>query len=124
MPNRKILCISFDRVVSESRCSSLKEAGYDVTARTSTTEGLELLNRDRFDAVIVGHRFSAEEKYLLAVEAMEKANTPVILVCGATQNSEIPATSRVYALEGNTGLLSALSRLSPVEAAARPQAAP
>ncbi|MBZ5572912.1 MAG: hypothetical protein LAO09_13655 [Acidobacteriia bacterium] len=122
MPIRKILCISFDRVVSESRCSSLTEAGYDVTARTSTKEGLELLNRDRFDAVIVGHRFSAEEKYLLAVEADEKADTPVILVCGAAPDSEIPATSRVYALEGNTGLLSALSRLFPVEAA-RPQTA-
>ena len=81
MPSPKILCISFDRVVSESRCSSLKEAGYDVTARTNVKEGLELLNRDRFDAVIVGHRFSAEEKYLLAA-AREKANTPVILVCG------------------------------------------
>jgi len=123
MPSPKILCISFDRVVSESRCGSLKEAGYDVTARTNIKEGLELLNRDRFDAVIVGHRFSAEERYLLAVEAKEKANTPVILVCGATQDSEIPATSRVYALEGNTGLLSALCRLFPVEAAARPQAA-
>ena len=72
--------------------------------------------------VIVGHRFSAEEKYLLAVEADEKADTPVILVCGAAPDSEIPATSRVYALEGNTGLLSALSRLFPVEAA-RPQTA-
>lgn len=121
MPNRKILCVSFDRAVSESRCSSLKGAGYDVTARTSVKEGLELLNRDRFDAVVVGH--SAEEKYLLAVEAKEKANTPVILVCGATQDSEIPATSRVCAIEGNTGLPSALSRLFPVEAAARPQAA-
>jgi hypothetical protein len=108
---------------SESRCSRLKEAGYDVTAGTSVKEGLELLNRDRFDAVIIGHRFSAEEKYLFTVEAKEKANRPVILVCGATQGSEIPATSRVYALEGNTGLLSALSRLFPAEAAARPQAA-
>jgi len=123
MPRRKVLCISFDSVVSESRCSSLKEAGYDVTARTNIKEGLDLLNRDRFDAVIVGHRFSAEEKYLVAVQAKEKANTPVVLVCGATPRSEIPAASRVYALEGNTGLLSALSQLFPAEAAPRPQAA-
>ena len=123
MPSPKILCVSFDRVVSESRSSSLKEAGYDVTATTNIKEGLELLKRDRFDAVIVGHRFSAEEKYLLAVGAKEKSNTPLVLVCGATQDSEIPAASRVYALEGNTGLLSALSRLFPAESAARPQAA-
>ena len=60
---------------------SLKEAGYDVTAKTNINEALDLLKRDRFDAVIVGHRFSAEEKYLLAVEAKDQANTPVVLVC-------------------------------------------
>src|SRR5215471_21789827 len=67
------------------------------------------------------HRFSAEAKYLLAVEAKEKANTPVVLVCGATQDSEIPATSRVYALGRNSGLIAALSGLFPAQAA-RPQA--
>jgi DNA-binding response OmpR family regulator len=123
MPKRKILCISFDRVVSESRSGSLREAGYDVTAGTNIKEGMELLNRDQFDAVIVGHRFSPEEKYLLAVQAKEKAKTPLVMVCGATPESEIPVTSRVYALEGSAGLLSALSRLFPAGAASRPQAA-
>lgn len=40
MPARKILCVSFDKVVSDSRCSSLNEAGYDVTARTNIRDGL------------------------------------------------------------------------------------
>lgn len=123
MIRRRVLCVSFDRVASENRRLSLMEAGYEVTARTSAEEGLELLNRERFEAVIVGHRFSVEERYLLAVEAEEKANTPVVLVCGAAHDSEIPATSRVYALEGNPGLLSALSRLFPAEVAASRQAA-
>lgn len=123
MPIRRVLCVSFDKVASENRCSSLQEAGYDVTARTSVKEGLDLLNCERFDAVILGHRFSPEEKYLLAVEAKEKSNTPVVLVCGATPDSEIPAASRVYALEGSEGLLSALTRLLPVEAASRPPVA-
>lgn len=121
MPKRQILCISFDRVVSENRCCSLEDAGYEVTAVTNIQDGLELLNRRRFDAVILGHRFSAEEKYLLSVDAKEKMDTPVLLVCGATSDSEIPATRRVYALEGNTGLLSELSEM--LAAAARPKAA-
>lgn len=123
MPSRKVLCISFDGVVSDSRSSSLREAGYDVTASTSVDGALDLLIHHRFDAVIIGHRFSTNEKYLVAAEAKEKANTPVVLVCGATPESEIPATSRVYALEGNAGLLSALSRLFSAQAAAGPQAA-
>ena len=123
MPVRRTLCVSFDKVASENRCGSLREAGYDVRACTSVQEGLDLLRQEAFDAVIVGHRFSAEERYLLAVEAKEKANTPVVLVCGAAPNYDIPASSRVYALEGSIGLLSALPRLCPVETTAPPQAA-
>lgn len=123
MSSPRILCVSFDRVVSELRRNSLMDAGYDVKAVTDVSEGLDLLYRDGFDAVIVGHRFSAEEKYFLAVEAEEKLNTPVILICGATSDPEIPATTRVYALEGNTGLLSALAHLFPSEGALRPKAA-
>ena len=123
MPVRKILCVSFDRTVSDNRCILLKEAGYDVTATTNVTEALDLLNRERFDAVIVGHRFPAEEKYVLAVEAEQKSNARVLLVCGADADSQIPATSRVYALEGHAGLLSALSALMRVAPGARSEAA-
>ena len=123
MARRRILCVSFDKVASENRCGSLREAGYDVRACTTVQEGLDLLRQEAFDAVIVGHRFSAEERYVLAVEAKEKANTPVVLVCGATPDYDIPASSRVYALEGSIGLLSELSRLCPVEATAPPKAA-
>ena len=124
MPKRRILCVSFDRIVSQNRCDALKEAGYDVTATSDVKVALELLSPGSFDAVIVGHRFSPEEKYLLAVEAEEKSNTRVILVCGsATRDSEIPATSRVYALEGSEGLLSALSALLSANAESRSQVA-
>ncbi len=111
MPEPKILCVSFDRTVSDNRCATLKEAGYDVVASTNIPMALELLAREKFDAVIIGHRFSTEEKYVLAVEAKEKSNTPVLLVCGGARESEIPATARIYALEGSAGLLPALSAL-------------
>ena len=120
MPERRILCGCFDRTVSENRCTTLKEAGYDVTPTTSVKGASELLSRERFDVVIVGHRFPAKEKYVLAVEAKEKSNTPVLLVCGAARDSEIPGASRPYALEGSAGLLSALF---PAAAEARSQAA-
>lgn len=124
MPKRRVLCVSFDRIVSESRYTELVAAGYEVTATTDANEALELLSPGSFDAVIVGHRFSPEEKYLLAVEAEEKSNTRVVLVCGSTtRDSEIPATIRVYALEGIQGLLSALSSLFPAKAESPSQVA-
>ncbi len=123
MSKRRILCVSFDSTVSESRRTALREAGYDVMAATDVKEAEELLNVESFDAVIIGHRFSRDERYLLAVEAEEKSNTPVILVCGATRDSEIPASARVYALEGSAGLVSALSALFGAEVGARWQKA-
>ncbi|HYL12014.1 MAG TPA: hypothetical protein VEV41_03210 [Terriglobales bacterium] len=123
MARGKVLCVSFDKMVADNRSAILKEAGYDVTATTLVKNALELLSRDRFDAVIIGHRFSAEERYLLASEAKEKSNIPLVLVCGVSADSEIPAARRVYALEGNAGLLSALSEVIPSEGATRPQVA-
>src|ERR1700687_292479 len=124
MPKRRILCVAFDKMVSENRRDALKEAGYDVTATSDVKVALELLSPGSFDAVIVGHRFSPEEKYLLAVEAEEKSNTRVILVCGsATRDSEIPATSRVDALEGREGLLSAVWAVFAANAESRSQVA-
>jgi len=99
------------------------EAGYDVTATTSVQQALELPGREIFDAVIIGHRFLKEEKKLLAVEAKEKSNIPIVLVCGATRDSEMPATRRVYALGGSAGLLFALSALFSPGVEVRPQAA-
>jgi DNA-binding response OmpR family regulator len=111
MRGKKVLCVSFDKAVSDIRCAALKEAGYAVTATIDVKEALDLLSRERFDLLIVGHRFAKADKYLLAVEAEEKANIPVLLVCGASPEKDIPAAGRVYALEGTEGLLTATSAL-------------
>ena len=120
MPEQRVLCVSFDMTVSDSRRAALTEAGYTVRATNRIKEGLDWLSREKFDLVIIGHRFSTEDKYVLAVEAREKSKTPVLLVCGASADSEIPATGRVYALEGTTGLLAAAARLLSAEVAGAP----
>jgi DNA-binding NtrC family response regulator len=120
----KVLCISFDRAVSDIRCDALRKAGYAVTATIDVKEALDLLSREKFDLVIVGHRFATADKYLLTVEAEEKANVPVLLVCGASAPRDIPAAGCVYALEGTAGLLTAVSALlSEKMGAAQPAAA-
>lgn len=123
MPERRVMCVSFDRAVSETRCAALKQAGYLVTPTSRMEEALELLSSQKFDLIIVGHRFPTDDKRALAVEARDKWNTPVLLVCGVSADSEIPAAGRVYALEGTTGLVTAVRALLPTEAPAAPEAA-
>ncbi len=109
---RTILCVSFDETVSASRRAALEEAGYTVVATTQAAEALQLLVAVRFDLMIVGHRFSVSDKHKLAAEAREKG-TPVVLICGATADVDIPADVRVYALEGIAGLVAAVINTLP-----------
>ena len=124
MRGRKALCVSFDPTVSDIRSAALRRAGFAVTGTTDVDKALDLLSRERFDLVIVGHRFSKADKFVLTVEAEEKVNTPVLLVCGVSADRDIPASGRVYALEGTAGLLTAAaSLLSGRVEVARPVAA-
>lgn len=118
---RTILCVSFDETVSASRRVALEEAGYTVVPTTQTADALQLLSSVSFDLMIVGHRFSVFDKHNLAVEAREKG-TPVVLICGAEADLDIPADVRVYALEGTAGLVAAVAKTlpkAPATAAAR-----
>jgi DNA-binding NtrC family response regulator len=109
---RTILCLSFDEPVSASRRSALEEAGYTVIATTQAADALELLSSVAFDLMIVGHRFSAADKHKMAAEARERG-IPVLLICGASADAEVPADVRVYALEGIGGMVTAVAKLLP-----------
>lgn len=111
MHRRKVLCVSLDKTSSDDPYAVLTEADCDIVATGDIQDALQLLSRERFDAVVIGHRFHREEKYALAVEAKEKWNIPVVLVCAAAAELEIPVTCRVSALGGHAGLLSAVSEV-------------
>lgn len=118
-----ILCLSFDKTVSTSRKAALEEAGYTVVASTTVPDALQILSAVSLDLMIVGHRFSSADKHKLAAQARE-TGTPVLLICGASAEVDIPADLRVYALEGTTGLVAAVARVLPAKtAASRPAAA-
>ena len=107
----KILCVSFDAAVSDLRCGALRQAGYAVTPTLKIGEAREFLSRDKFDLVLIGHRFSPEEKRSLAKMAKEECRTVVLLVQSGSVDASIPADSRVSALGGTTALLSAAETL-------------
>jgi DNA-binding NtrC family response regulator len=118
---KTILCVSYDETVSASRRAALEEAGYTVVATTQAAEALQLLSSVGFDLMIVGHRFAIADKHKLAAEAREKG-TPMVLICGAAADVDIPADIRIYALEGTAGLVATVAKLlpkTPVTAPAR-----
>ena len=117
MTERKILCVSFDKLVSDSRRVALNEAGYSVTATIKIAEAMELLGAEKFDLIVLGHRFPKASKQAVAMLA-QQAKIPVVLVCGSGPEMEIPADARVYALHGPEGIVSAAHKLLVAQRAA------
>ncbi len=117
MAEKKILCVSFDKLVSDSRCAVLKEAGYIVTATIKIEEAMELLGAEPFDLIVLGHRFPKANKQAVATLA-QQTKIPVVLVCGSGPDLEILADARVYALQGPEGIVSAANRLLVAQRAA------
>ncbi len=98
MRRQKVLCVSFDIAVSDIHRAALNKAGYAVTSTTDVKETLNFLSREKFDLVIVGHRFATADKYVLTVEAEEKANTAFCwcVVFPRTKIFPLPAVSMLW----------------------------
>ncbi len=115
----KVLCVSFDKTVSDSRVSALKQAGYTVVSTTYIDEAMKRLEGESFDLLILGHRFPWADKRDVALYAREKCDTPVLLVCGAGPDMDIPADYRVFGLEGLEGLVETVQKMVPLKPKAK-----
>jgi DNA-binding response OmpR family regulator len=113
MPQNHILCISFDKTVSDTRCAALQEAGYKVVGSTDVEQAFTCLDETKFDLVIIGHRFSKNDKRALISEARQRWHTPVLLLCGASAEADLDADARVFAIEGIEGIMAAVNKLVP-----------
>ena len=95
----KVLSLSFDEVVAQSRSTALRESGFIVMSTTQVASARVLLSREKFHVIVIGHRFSKNEKKSVATQARE-SGASVVLVCGASPEWEVQADVRVWAREG------------------------
>jgi len=117
MSRPRILCLSYDDTVSEYRRKALGEGGYDVITTTDPREASRLLGIEQLDLLVIGHRFSVCQKKDLILQAKKFGPIPVLLVCGASSDSELAVDGRVYALQGTEGLLAGIAKLVPLTTA-------
>ncbi len=116
MVQRSILCVSFDENVSRERAEALRRAGYEVVPTVNIERAFRLLDERKFDLVIVGHRFLKNDKQALISDARDTWHTPVLLVCGTSADADLAADVRVYALEGISAVVAAVSHMLPLPA--------
>ena len=111
MAQQRILCITYPQAVNERRCKELIAVGYAVVGVTSVQHATPLLVGDVFDLVIVGVRFTDEERQKLVLLARDIYHVPVLLVCGGEMDDDIVVDGRVLAAQGEKALLKAAAGL-------------
>jgi DNA-binding response OmpR family regulator len=118
MSHPRILCLSYDATVSRYRREALTAAGYEVIPTTDVKQAARLLEEDQFNLLLLGHRFTTQQKKDLILLAKKRQPLPVLLVCGESRDSDLVVEGRVYGLQGTEGLLTEVSKLLSVSRAA------
>jgi hypothetical protein len=115
MSMRRILSVSFDNLTGIARNAMLAHAGYAVSPATSTTRAFELLDKLRFDLVIVAASVPEAERRLLVLEIKRKFDVPVVMLNSAEPDPMIRARANIPAAASAAELLRAVGAIVPIK---------
>ena len=116
----RILSISFDNLGGIARNVLLAHAGYAVSPATSTTRAFELLEKLRFDLVIIGDTVPMPERRLLFLEIKRKFDPPILLMDSGDADPMIRARAHISSTAAPEQLLKAVSTLVPIKQPKKP----
>ena len=75
---KKILSVSYDEALLNTRQWMLEALGHQVTSALGYTTALELCREQRFDFVIIGHSIPQADKKAIMREIRQHWNAPVL----------------------------------------------
>lgn len=121
----RVLNVSRDRSVAETRSDIMKEAGFRVETVFAAGDAAHLLQEKEYEAVIVGHNLSREQKAQVIGAARAAAGAPWII--GLYTLGPFEAVGTHFAVdvhEGPQAIVEAVRRVSykTQRAARRPKA--
>lgn len=106
-----ILSVSPNRDFLQARHRLLEQAGFDATSVQTTYEAFKLLERQRFEAVVLGESFTFTEKQLFAADVGERWRIPVVVLYFADTDIEFTADCQVELTKGAEALIRTLRSL-------------
>lgn len=113
-PRPRILSISADRAVFDSRNRVLEFVGFDVVGSFEGAGALERFKSEVFEAVVIGHSMPARERLRLMRDMKEsKPRIPVILIQQSGDSGEdmLQADAVCDSLDSPERLIQTLSNL-------------
>ena len=105
---KRILSISYDRALLQTRRMLLEEAGFEVISASSFREAFDLCRAGAFDLLIIGHSIPPNDKASMIATARRGAKAPVLSIRTDTEPPAQGADFSVFGLEGPKVLLEAV----------------
>jgi DNA-binding response OmpR family regulator len=92
---KRILCISYDRALLQTRKMLLEDAGYEVVEAEGFAEAMSVSSAQgpTLDLVILGHSITPEETELLISHIRANTRVPVLALLRGCQ-SAVPGAAR------------------------------
>jgi CheY-like chemotaxis protein len=106
---KRILSISYDEPLLQTRQMLLEQAGYDVTSALGYAEALEICSvRHDFDLILMGHSMPQKDKAALLNALRPKCPAPLLSIRKHGDSPLPGADASVDAIEGPVVLLHAV----------------
>ena len=105
---KRILSISYDRALLQTRRMLLEEAGFEVISAASFREAFDLCRAGAFDLLIIGHSIPPNDKASMIAAARRSAKAQVLSIRTDTEPPAQGADFSVFGLEGPKVLLEAV----------------
>ena len=96
---RKVLNVSADPSLSETRRAILERAGYRVSCASDAADVAQLCRQETFDAVVVGHSLPQRQRYAV-IEAVRKYN-PAARIIGLYKMAAAEAAGADLAIDSH-----------------------
>jgi DNA-binding response OmpR family regulator len=105
---RRILSISYDRSLLETRQMLLESAGYSVTSAHAFVNGYQECCQGKYDLILMGHSMPREDKTVLVAAIRKNGNAPVLSI---RRHGDAPLTGAEYSIDCDEGPVALLAMI-------------
>jgi CheY-like chemotaxis protein len=98
---KRILSVSYDEPLLQTRQMLLEQAGYDVTSALGYAEALEICSaRHDFDLILMGHSMPQKDKAALLIALRPKCLAPLLSI---RRHGDAPLPGSNYSVDSHDG---------------------
>lgn len=108
---KRVLSISYDVVLLNTRAMILEREGYTVTSAQTLRDAIALLQQDRFDAAIIGHSIPIEEQRQMSEAIRQQCPDAPVIALTRREGERLTFADRAIEAQRPEEMLDELRRL-------------